>query len=79
MKIQTKYLSLRWLVPVSSRGEQVAIVCHAREARVKEARDLKDKTSKQIWRRAAFFVLGYFCPVLDEIRLYQGVYLLERP
>ena len=48
----------------------VTIVRHAGETRDKEARNSreKDKKSKQIWRRAAFFVLGYFSPVLNEIR-----------
>ena len=48
----------------------VTIVRHAGETRYKEARNSreKDKKSKQIWRRAAFFVLGYFSPVLNEIR-----------
>ena len=46
---------LRWLAPVSSRG-----------AHVTRASRAKDKLSKQIWRRAAFFMLGYFCPVLNE-------------
>ena len=51
---------------------------HAGETRDKEARE-KDKKSKQIWRRAAFFVLGYFCPVLNEICVYPRLYLLVRP
>ena len=56
-------------------------MCHAEETRDKEARNSreKDKKSKQIWRRAAFFVLGYFCPVLNEIRVYPRLYLLVRP
>ena len=66
----------RWLVPVSSRGYHVTIVRHAGETRDKEARE-KDKKSKQIWRRAAFFVLGYFCPVLNEIRVYPRLYLIS--
>ena len=59
----------------------VTIVRHAGETREKEARNSreKDKKSKQIWRRAAFFVLVYFCPVLNEIRVYPRLYLLARP
>ena len=56
----------------------VTIVRHTGETRDKEARE-KDKKSKQIWRRAAFFVLGYFCPVLNEICVYPRPYLLARP
>ena len=52
---------------------------HQRASRGRgEARE-KDKKSKQIWRRATFFVLGYFCPVLNEIYVYPRLYLLVRP
>ena len=54
-------------------------MCVTNEGRAKEARDLKDEKSKQIWRHGAFFVLGYFCPVLNKIRVYPRLYLLERP
>ena len=52
---------------------------HARETRTKGPRDLKDEKSKQIWRRAAFFMLDYFCPLLKEIRVYPRLYIPERP
>ena len=62
--------TLRWLGPGSSRGD-TSLSCVTRERHAKEARNSreKDKKSKQIWRRAAFFVLGYFCPCLNEIRV----------
>ena len=57
----------------------VTIVRHAGEKRDKEARNSreKDKKSKQIWRRAAFFVLGYFS--LKRNSVYPRLYLLARP
>ena len=44
-----------------------ASLCVTRERHAIKRRE-KDKKSKQIWPRAAFFVLGYFSPVLNEIR-----------
>ena len=61
-----------------ARGSRHQGVRHAGETRDKEARE-KDKKSNQKWRRAAFFVLGYFCPVLNEICVYPRLYLLVRP
>ena len=67
-------LHLRWLAPVSSRGEQVTVVRHARETHAKEERDLENKCGG-----ARLFCAGYFCPVLNEIRVYPRLHLLVRP
>ena len=47
------------------------------------ARKTPDKEARQIIKTnilaRGFFVLGYFCPVLKEIRVYPRLYLLVQP
>ena len=79
----TARIALRWLVPVSSRGD-TSLLCVTRERHAIKRHETHEKKTRNqnkytVWRHAAFFVLGYYCPVLNEIRVYPRLYLLARP
>ena len=74
-----KYLSLK----VASTSFLPREAVHYRTSRARDTRErgarLERRKIKTNMATRSFFVLGYFCSVLKEIREYPRLYILERP